>query len=198
MKKYIIYLFIIESILTNTASCEWRQKLDREAQEQEEIRRENAKLHEDELIKFIITAINERDSSTIKDLFSPKALENSYKIDESINKLFDRFEDEIINYEGGDSSGGSFGPPNGTIMYDTGGYILSTENCAYLINYDNITYYNNMPEAIGLHSILVTNAEDLTDESVWDEEKWGKFKSGVFEWEEDHVGIHFWRNRKWE
>jgi hypothetical protein len=55
-----------------------------------------------------------------------------------------------------------------------------------------------MPEAIGLHIIMVTNAEDLTDESVWDEEKWGKFKSGVFEWEEDHVGIHFWRNRKWE
>jgi hypothetical protein len=98
-----------------------------------EIRRENAKLHEDELIKFIITAINERDSSAIKNLFSPKALENSYNIDESINKLFDCFEDEIISYEGGDSSGRTSGSLGGALFYDSGAYELFTADCSYII-----------------------------------------------------------------
>jgi len=134
----------------------------------------------DAMFETILNAIENRDSDTIKALFSEEALEEANDIDAAIEylfNLFDLFDGEIVSWErGAQSIGTSYREGRSSRLICTW-YTLYTETGKYLfllLDYDKNTINPNLEGLYTLHGI-----DDADEDAVWS--TWQEMKApGVY------------------
>jgi len=131
----------------------------------------------DAMFETILNAIENRDSDTIKALFSEEALEEANEIDAAIEYLFNLFDGEIVSWERDvQSSDESFRSGRHSRLIHTW-YTVHTETGTYLfllLDYDKNTIDPNLEGLYTLHGI-----DDADEDAMWG--TWQEMKApGVY------------------
>ncbi|MCO7136717.1 DUF5104 domain-containing protein [[Clostridium] leptum] len=124
----------------------------------------DAQVAEDTLEK-LLSAIENKDEAGLKELFSQKAIAEDPDLDESILRLFDFFQGEILSYDdwGGPFSGMSRNGDGNSYKYLESTCDVETSKQNYRFAVQQFTIDTANPDNIGISSLYVILFED-TDE----------------------------------
>lgn len=120
----------------------------------------------DDMFEVILSAIDDRDSDTIKSLFSKGALARAKNIDDSIEYLFNLFDGEVVSWERGASSEGTSMKGNKLSSMSRIWYTVYTKNGKYLfllLIYENNSLDPDLADGLfTLHAI-----DDANTDALW-------------------------------
>jgi len=121
-------------------------------------------------LKQVLEAIKNKDSETLKSLFSKQALSDADDFDKSMEDLFDFFQGEVDSWE----------KPSGPTVFESNEHGRKTKqiNSYYDVSTDKQKYFFLMrdypvdtehPDNVGLYLLLIVKSED--EEKIWDGEQ---------------------------
>ena len=131
---------------------------------------DNSNLRADEKAEKLINAINNRDNEAIKALFSKKTVNDVADFDESIERLYEFIQDEIVSWESTGSYGGETSNSNGHKTEEKSSYYyVNTNNQRYYFLLDDCLIDTYNPDNVGYYLFIVTKAENR--EKVFNKEQ---------------------------
>lgn len=127
----------------------------------------NDKKVANEVFEKVIEAIQNQDSTTLKSLFSDKALKEAQNVDESIDELFEYFQGEMLSYNDWGGPGVESGKnDDGTGRYWkrlNSTYDVKTSQDEYRFAMEYISKDTADADNVGIRSLYVIKLEDDTD-----------------------------------
>lgn len=164
MKK-IGVLFLITFLCISFWGCEKKDRINKWIGSEQDI--------SDQIMKEIISALDERDAEALKAQFSEEALKKAVDLDQQIVDLMNFYQGTMTEFSGDASSDTLTKYGNDMEKSFIGHYTLKTDKATYQVMYDYIVIYKEDRNKEGMRQLeLVT--QELYDEQV--EEK------GTYRW----------------
>lgn len=128
----------------------------------------------EETFNNLTAAIINRDSETLKGLFSKKSVEEDSDFDENMEELFKIFQDGIISYDDWGGPGMDGHKENGRYIEKRfiSTYDITTTRGEYRIAIEEISIDEDSPDNVGIRSFYIIKAEDTDREFAY----WGGYE----------------------
>ena len=167
MKKISVFLFAFILVLFSS-SCSLRgpHLMERLFDTDTEVANRN--------FEQVIKAVQNRDTDSLKTLFSKNAVESSENFEKDAIALFDFFQGEMVSYDdwGGGGADASR-DQTGEWKFILSTYDVETDKAQYRFAIKQFTKDTTDPDNIGIDSLYVIRAENSNLQyAYWGEHKW--------------------------
>lgn len=123
----------------------------------------------------IVNALKERDESSLKKVFSQRAVIDAVDMDASIQVLFDFIEGEVVSFRDRGSSQGSASKDRAGNAWKRiqSNYIIETDVKTYRLAIQGYSIDTADPDNIGVYSLYITEAQGYDIyEGYWGDGRW--------------------------